>query len=68
MSNSAPAALAELKVRLQEIYDLNGAVAVLYWDESTHMPEGGAASRGQQIATLQSVIHSKFTMPEIHMC
>lgn len=65
MTNGAPAALAELKVRLQEIYDLNGAVAVLYWDESTHMPEGGAAGRGRQIATLQSVIHSKFTAPEI---
>jgi carboxypeptidase Taq len=35
-------------VRLQEVNDLNGAAAVLHWDQATYMPPGGAPARGRQ--------------------
>lgn len=53
--------LQDLKNRLQEINDLNSASAVLSWDQSTYMPPGGAAARGQQMATLGRIAHEKFT-------
>ncbi len=57
--------LEELKVKLIEVNDLNTAAAVLYWDQSTYMPKGGAASRARQLATLQKLAHEKFTDPAI---
>ena len=52
-------ALAELKERLGEIADLQGARAVLDWDLAVWMPPGGQASRASQLGTLQSVIHGR---------
>jgi carboxypeptidase Taq len=57
--------LAELKQHLLEISDLNGASAVLNWDQATYMPPGGAAARGRQAATLSRLAHEKFVAPEI---
>lgn len=57
--------LQDLKNRLQEIADLNGAAAVLNWDQSTYMPPGGAAARGRQQATLSRLSHEKFTDPAL---
>ncbi len=57
--------LQELKIRLQEIDDLNAAVAVLNWDQTTYMPPGGAAARGQQLSTLGRISHEKFTDPAV---
>lgn len=53
--------LADLKTRLQEVSDLEGANAVLGWDQSTYMPNGGANARGQQMATLGRLAQEKFT-------
>ena len=53
--------LIELKKRLQEIYDLNSAAAVLNWDQATYMPPGGAAARGRQTAVLATLAQEKFT-------
>jgi carboxypeptidase Taq len=57
--------LAELKVRLGEVADLEAASAVLSWDQATNMPRGGTASRGWQLATLDRLAHQKFTDPEV---
>ncbi len=57
--------LAELKRRLLEIDDLNGATAVLSWDQATYMPPGGAGARGRQLATLSQLAHEKFIDPEV---
>lgn len=57
--------LATLKQRLQEVSDLNGATAVLGWDQATYLPPGSAASRGRQMATLSRLAHEKFVDPEI---
>jgi carboxypeptidase Taq len=57
--------LQELKNRLAEVFNLNGAAAVLGWDQATYMPSGGAPARGRQMATLASLAQQKFTDPAI---
>ena len=55
----------QLKDALGEVADLNGAVAVLDWDQQTYMPPEGVEARGNQIATLSSLAHSKFISDEV---
>ena len=62
---SAEERLADLKHRLMEISDLNGASALLGWDQATYMPQGGAPARGRQGAALSRIAHEKFTEPAI---
>src|SRR5262247_4383161 len=57
--------LAELKRRLLEVNDLNGAASVLSWDQATYMPKEGAAARGRQGATLRRLAHEKFVDPAL---
>ena len=57
--------MEELKTRLLEINDLNGAQAVLGWDRATYMPQGGGPARGRQISTLARLSQEKFTDPAI---
>ncbi len=52
-------------MRLAEVADLEGACAVLRWDQATYMPRGGAAGRSSQAATLQRLAHEKFTDPAL---
>ena len=54
-----------LKMLLREVSDIESASAVLYWDQSTYMPPGGAAARGRQKATLDRIAHEKLTAPVI---
>ena len=42
--------LEKLKEQLMETDNLRSAAALLYWDQATYMPPGGATARGQQIA------------------
>lgn len=55
----------ELKTKLATVHDLSMAAAVLSWDNETYMPPGGAEARAQQLGTLLSVAHEKFTSDEI---
>ena len=55
----------ELKTRLLEVNDISSAAGLLYWDQSTYMPPGGAAARGRQMATLSRLSHEKFVDPAI---
>ena len=57
--------LQELKQRLLEVNDLNAAAAILSWDQTSYMPEGGAPARGRQMSLLQRLSHEKFTDEEI---
>jgi len=50
-------AVKALEARLAEIDDLRKAAALLEWDQQTHMPPGGAAARGRQLATLTRMAH-----------
>ncbi len=55
----------KLKTLIAEVADLNAAQAVLGWDQQTYMPPGGAEARGNQLATLGSLTHQKFTSEKI---
>ena len=57
--------LQDLKNRLLEINDLEKATALMYWDQSTYMPPGSAASRGRQIATVGRVADETFIDPAV---
>ncbi|WP_263785672.1 carboxypeptidase M32 [Salinibacter grassmerensis] len=50
----------DLRTHLAPIEDLKSAAAVLTWDQETHMPDGGAEARAQQLSTLQSTAHERF--------
>ena len=57
--------LQSLKQRLLEVNDLNAAAALLSWDQTSYMPEGGAPARGRQLALLSRLGHEKFTDAEV---
>lgn len=51
--------------RLQQINDVNGALALLGWDQQTKMPPAGAAARAERIATLAGISHEMATSDEL---
>jgi carboxypeptidase Taq len=55
----------ELKRRLGEVSDLQGAAAVLMWDQLVMMPKGGAAVRSERLATLTRLAHERFAGDEV---
>ncbi len=57
--------LAKLKELSAEISDLSYAAAVLGWDQQVNMPPMGNEGRGNQLATLQKLIHEKSTTSEL---
>jgi carboxypeptidase Taq len=57
--------LQRLKDILAEVTDLSRAAAVLDWDQETNMPPGGVAARAQQLSTLLTLAHVRFTSDEV---
>jgi carboxypeptidase Taq len=53
--------IAELLAMTSEVADLRAALSLLSWDQNTAMPEGAASVRGEQLATLQGLIHERWT-------
>lgn len=53
--------LEQLIHELKTVTKLQGATAVLHWDQETNMPEGGGEARADQIALLESLVHEKLT-------
>lgn len=54
-----------LKEKLLEADNISRAAAVLYWDQSTYMPPGGAEARARHVSTLGRLAQERFTDPEI---
>ncbi len=54
-----------LEARFARLSDIEGALAVLSWDQAVWMPLGGAEARGRQLATLKRLAHELLTAPEI---
>ena len=54
-----------LKSRFNRIGALGEAHAMLGWDASAMMPEGGGASRGEQLAVLAGQSHELLTAPVV---
>lgn len=50
-----------LEKQFRRISAVSGALAVLGWDQSTMMPEGGAKARAEQVATLSVLRHEWIT-------
>lgn len=65
MPNPKEPKYLELVQKLAIVHDLNMAAAVLSWDNETYMPPGGAQARAEQLGTLSSLAHEKFTSDEI---
>ena len=57
--------LTELKSILGELIDLSNIQALLGWDQQTYMPPGGAADRGNHMATLGKLVHNMFTAEKV---
>jgi carboxypeptidase Taq len=57
--------LNQLKEISAEIADLAYAASVLGWDQQVNMPPMGAEARGNQLSTLQRLMHGKSTTPEL---
>lgn len=55
----------KLKTLLAEIVDLQGAAALLGWDQQVNMPPEGAEARGNQLGTLGRIAHDRGTAPEL---
>ncbi|MBI3711330.1 MAG: carboxypeptidase M32 [Proteobacteria bacterium] len=58
-------AYAALEARFRRLYLVRDATGVLQWDMAAVMPDGGAATRGDQLATLKVVAHDMLTAPEL---
>ena len=61
----AAVGLEELRQRLGRISDLAKAGALLFWDERTKMPPGGAEARAEQVATLARLGHELLISDEL---
>jgi carboxypeptidase Taq len=60
---TVPPELGELREQLAELSDLQGAAALLAWDQNTYMPPGGADARADQLATLERLWHARLVDP-----
>ncbi|MFM1768922.1 MAG: hypothetical protein RJA22_1451 [Verrucomicrobiota bacterium] len=65
MSMSAPAAYQSLRQRARELSYVDGAAALLQWDEETYMPKAALEFRAGQVAFLSGWSHRQFTAPEV---
>ena len=58
--------LQQLRTLSAEVADLRHAADLLEWDERVCMPNGGATTHGEMLATLRRLAHEKFTSSEMH--
>jgi carboxypeptidase Taq len=54
-----------LLARMADLRGLQGAIAILSWDQETYLPPRGARARGEHLSTLQGLLHEKLTAPEL---
>ena len=57
--------LAALRRHMAELSDLCSVGGLLFWDQQTMMPPGGARHRAEAAGTLARVIHARETSPEL---
>ena len=58
---NSDAGITELLGYMHEIEDLKALGSLAEWDQNTEMPEGAGEVRGYQSATLQGVLHERWT-------
>jgi carboxypeptidase Taq len=52
--------ISAVLARAREISDLRAVLALAAWDQNTALPEGAGEVRGEQLATLQGLIHERW--------
>jgi carboxypeptidase Taq len=57
-------AYVALEGRFKRLADIEGALAILSWDQAVCMPRGSAAVRGEQLATLKRLAHDTLAAAE----
>src|SRR5260370_18828068 len=62
---SKDARIAGLLDDMHAIQDLKAVYDLAEWDQNTGMPEGAAEVRGYHMATLQGVMHERWTDPRL---
>ena len=63
--SAVPSELAALHERATILADLGHVHSLLFWDQNTMMPPGGAAARADMADTLQRTVHARETDPEL---
>ncbi|MBF0393610.1 MAG: carboxypeptidase M32 [Alphaproteobacteria bacterium] len=58
-------AYRQLERTFARLGTIEEALAILHWDMSAKMPEGGAEARAEQLAVLKSMHHEMLTRPEL---
>lgn len=56
---------AKLETRFARLSDLEDAAGFLHWDAAAMMPDGGAAGRADQLATLSALMHELTVDPAV---
>ncbi len=56
-------AFAAVRARLRELVDLQGALALLDWDQSVCMPAAGGGARARQMETIVRLAHERHVAP-----
>jgi len=62
-TSDAANAYAALERRFRRMNLVREAAGMLQWDMAAMMPPGGAAVRGEQLATLKVIVHEQMTDP-----
>jgi carboxypeptidase Taq len=57
--------LDSLRRHMAELSDLSSIAGLLFWDQQTMMPPGGAFARADAVGTLARVIHARETSPDL---
>ena len=63
MSTNIQKEYGELLARCKNVYVLQSAMNIVYWDMQTKMPPAGVTLRGQQVSLLQVMLHKMVTDP-----
>lgn len=63
MSENIKRLLNEFYGTMREVSIMRSCMALLDWDERTHMPRNGSEHRGNQAALLAGMVHEKFVAP-----
>jgi carboxypeptidase Taq len=65
ISSVQMSAIQNLKNYCATLSDINNSISILSWDQNTYLPPKAHPERGQQIATLASILHDRQTSPKL---
>ena len=57
--------IEEVRLRAEELTNLNNILALLQWDQEVMMPPGGADGRAAQFEVLSTIVHQKICAPRL---